>query len=82
MGGIGLLTLKKVRIEPTRAGTNHTMFMRGISLEVGTSNGVRAWPKTRPNGFDSPSIVVATSLWRSLNQFWLTYMDNKPSIFI
>lgn len=72
VGGIGLLTLKNVRIEPMKAGTNHTMFMRGMSPEVGTSIGVRAWPKTRPSGFDSPSTVVATILWRSLNQFWLT----------
>ena len=72
LGGVGgkdLFTLKKVKIEPRRAGTNHTMFMSGIRSGLGTSIGVIAWPKTRPSGFDSPSTVVATSLWCSLNQF-------------
>ena len=72
LGGVGgkdLFTLKKVKIEPRRAGTNHTMFMSGIRPGLGTSIGVMAWPNTRPSGFDSPSTVVAASLWCSLNQF-------------
>ena len=72
LGGVGgkdLFTLKKVKIEPRRAGTNHTMFMSGIRPGLGTNIGVMAWPNTRPSGLDSPSIVVANSLWCSLNQF-------------
>ena len=53
LGGVGgkdLFTLKKVKIEPRRAGTNHTMFMSGIRPGLGTNIGVMQVSSIRRRG--------------------------------
>ena len=62
VGGSGRFTLKNVNVEPMSAGTNHTIFIKGISSGVDTNIGVKACPRTRPIGFDRPRTVVAKIL--------------------
>ncbi len=55
-------TFHMVKMAPSPAGMNHTMFMMGTSSGALTSRGVMPWPKTIPIGEDIPSREVAKVL--------------------
>ena len=51
---------------------DNTQCIVGISLELGTNNGVIALPTIVPSGGENANITVTNFCWPPENQHWLT----------